>query len=102
MRKSFKLLEGNLNLSIYFQVYAYLSKPLIVKQAINHWRARKKFTFNMFKKFYEETSGSYESVDEGCQFLNFKTDLFSLKEVFEMSNARAHNEPGEAPWYVGW
>lgn len=46
--------------------------------------------------------GSYESVDEGCQFLNFKTDLFTLKEVFNMPDARARNEPGQNPWYVGW
>lgn len=46
--------------------------------------------------------GSYESLEEGCQFLNFKTDLFSLKEVFNMPDSRVYNEPGQSPWYVGW
>ncbi|XP_045766733.1 uncharacterized protein LOC123868307 isoform X2 [Maniola jurtina] len=82
--------------------YAYSSKPIIVKHAISHWRAIKEFNFHMFKKLYEKTSGSYESLEEGCQFLNFKTDLFTLKEVFEMPAARIRNEPGQDPWYVGW
>lgn len=85
-----------------FEMYAYSSRPIIVKNAITHWRAMRKFDFNFFKKLYEETAGSYDSLDDGCQFLNFKTDLFTLEEVFKMSDARAQNEPGEEPWYVGW
>ncbi|XP_034831128.1 uncharacterized protein [Maniola hyperantus] len=85
-----------------FRRYAYSSKPIIVKDAISHWRAIKEFNFHMFKKLYEKTAGSYESLEEGCQFLNFKTDLFTLKEVFEMPAARVRNEPGQDPWYVGW
>ncbi|XP_041986802.1 uncharacterized protein LOC121738661 [Aricia agestis] len=84
-----------------FKPYAYSSKPIIVKNSVTHWSAIKYFSYYMFKRLYEATSGSYESL-EGCQFLNFKTDLFSLKEVFSMSNARVRNEPGEKPWYVGW
>ncbi|XP_023949605.2 uncharacterized protein LOC112054156 [Bicyclus anynana] len=85
-----------------FRKYAYSSKPIIVKNAIVHWRAIKEFNFYMFKKLYEQTAGSYESLEEGCQFLNFKTDLFTLKEVFSMPAARVRNEPGQEPWYVGW
>ncbi|KAI8439911.1 hypothetical protein MSG28_001371 [Choristoneura fumiferana] len=85
-----------------FANYAYLSKPIIIKNAISHWRATYKLNFYTFKRLYENTVGSYESIDEGCQFLNFKTDLFTLKEVFDMPDARARNEPGQKPWYVGW
>ncbi|XP_026499233.2 uncharacterized protein LOC113403035 [Vanessa tameamea] len=85
-----------------FRNYAYSSKPIIVKNAIKHWRASKELNFKMFKRLYEEISGSYESLDEGCQFLNFRTNLFTLKEVFEMPAARVRNEPGQEPWYVGW
>lgn len=84
-----------------FANYAYLSRPIIVKNAISHWRATD-LDFYKFKRLYENTVGSYESIDEGCQFLNFKTDLFTLKEVFNMPDARARNEPGQKPWYVGW
>lgn len=56
----------------------------------------------MFKRLYEQTAGSYETFEEGCQFLNFKSDLFSLKEVFNMPDARIRNKPGQMPWYVGW
>ncbi|CAH2090955.1 unnamed protein product [Euphydryas editha] len=85
-----------------FRKYAYSSKPIIVKKAIKHWRGAKELNFYMFKRLYEEISGSYESLEEGCQFLNFKTNLFTLKEVFEMPDARVRNEPGQEPWYVGW
>ncbi|CAH0729926.1 unnamed protein product, partial [Brenthis ino] len=85
-----------------FRKYAYSSKPIIAKDAIKHWRAINDFNFYMFKRLYEETAGSYESLEEGCQFLNFKTDLFSLKDVFEMPDIRVRNGPGQEPWYVGW
>ncbi|XP_013190579.2 uncharacterized protein LOC106134972 isoform X1 [Amyelois transitella] len=85
-----------------FASFAYSSKPIIVKNAIKHWKAAKELNFNTFKQLYQQTVGSYESLEEGCQFLNFKTDLFTLKEVFEMPEARIRNDPGEKPWYVGW
>ncbi|XP_026762637.2 uncharacterized protein LOC113521323 [Galleria mellonella] len=85
-----------------FAKYSYSSKPIIVKNAITHWKATKEFNFNTFKRLYQETTGSYESLEDGCQFLNFKTDLFTLKEVFDMPEARVRNEPGQKPWYVGW
>lgn len=56
----------------------------------------------MLKRLYEQTDGSYESFEEGCQFLSFRTDLLSLKEVFSMSDSGARNDPDEDPWYVGW
>lgn len=85
-----------------FQKYVYNSQPIIAKGAIMHWQAGNIFNFSTFKKLYQETNGAYESVEEDCQFLNFKSDLFSLREVFEMPTSRAYNEAGEVPWYVGW
>ncbi|XP_028178337.1 uncharacterized protein LOC114365848 [Ostrinia furnacalis] len=85
-----------------FAAYTYSSKPIIVKNAVSHWRATKEFSFDLFKRLYQQTDGSYESLEDGCQFLNFKSDLFTLKEVFDMPAARARNEPGQEPWYVGW
>lgn len=89
-------------IEINFQTYAYSSGPIIVKKAIRKWKATRKFSFKLFQQLYEKTAGSYESLDEGCQFLNFKTDLFTLQEVFSMSEARIRNEEGQKPWYVGW
>ncbi|XP_014368902.2 uncharacterized protein LOC106719152 [Papilio machaon] len=85
-----------------FKIHAYTSKPIVIKNVINHWRAVKYFNYYLFKRFYEHTMGSYELFDEGCQFLNFKSDLFSLKEVFSMPKERIMNAPGQKPWYVGW
>lgn len=73
-----------------------------MKGAVSHWKAMHKFSYDMFKTLYEHTNGAYESVEEGCQFLNFKSDLFSLRDVFAMSDDRAKHAEGEDPWYVGW
>lgn len=85
-----------------FRRYAYSSKPIIVKKAASHWLASKVFSLQFFRNLYEGIHGAYESVDEECQFLHFRSDFANLKEVFSMSARRAMNLPGEKSWYVGW
>lgn len=85
-----------------FKKYAYISKPLVVKKAFLHWPAMKYFDFTFFKKLYESIEDSYKSVDEECQFLHFKSDFISLRDVFAMEEARIKNYPGQKSWYVGW
>lgn len=85
-----------------FAPYTYSSKPIVIKQAFLHWPAMKYFDFYFFKKLYESISDSYKSVDEECQFLHFKSDFISIRDVFEMTEARVKNEPGQKSWYVGW
>lgn len=85
-----------------FAPFAYSSKPIVVKKAFLHWPALNLFDFYFFKKLYSSISDSYKSVDEECQFLHFKSNFISIRDVFEMSEARIHNLPGEKSWYVGW
>lgn len=85
-----------------FESYAYSSRPIIIKNAASHWQASKVFSFNFFKNLYKHIEGAYESVEEDCQFLHFKSDFSSLREVFAMSEKRALNKKGEDPWYIGW
>ena len=85
-----------------FAKYAYTSKPLVIRNAASHWPAMKIFNFKFFKELFENIEGSYQSVEDECQFLTFKTEFISLKEVFNMSKERAENGKGEKPWYVGW
>jgi hypothetical protein len=85
-----------------FAPFAYSSKPIVIKQAFLHWPAMKYFNFNFFKELYSSISDSYKSVDEECQFLHFKSNFISIRDVFEMSEARINNKPGEESWYVGW
>lgn len=85
-----------------FLNYAYSYRPIIIKNAAGHWPAMKVFSYSFFRDLFESTPGSYESIDEECQFLNFKTDLYSLKQVFSMSQKRVRNADGERPWYIGW
>lgn len=85
-----------------FKKYAYISKPVVVKKAFLHWPAINHFDFNFFKRLYQNIEDSYKSVDEECQFLHFKSDFISLRDVFAMEEARIRNSPGQKSWYVGW
>lgn len=85
-----------------FAPYAYTSKPVIIKNAVKHWRASAEFDFNFLKDLYENTAGAYQSVEEECQFLHFHSDFTTLRDVFSMTEARSKFLPGEKPWYVGW
>lgn len=85
-----------------FSEYAYSSRPIVIRNAANHWPAIKRFNFQFFKELFESVERSYESVDEECQLLTFKTEFLSLQDVFNMSDARIKNAKGEKPWYVGW
>ncbi|XP_075225290.1 uncharacterized protein LOC142326589 [Lycorma delicatula] len=85
-----------------FHKYAYSSKPIIVKGAASHWPAVKLFSFNYFKNIFDNVDGAYEAVEEDCQFLTFKTNFLSLRDVFQMPRNRVLNVKGESPWYIGW
>lgn len=85
-----------------FRFYSYSSRPMIIKAAVYDWPARKEFTLEFFRNLYERTEGAYESIEEECQFLHFKSNLANLRQVFAMSESRALHREGEDSWYVGW
>ncbi|XP_046663604.1 uncharacterized protein LOC124356569 [Homalodisca vitripennis] len=85
-----------------FFTYAYSYKPILVKGAAKHWPAAKSFSFSFFKSLFENIDGAYESTEEDCQFLTFKTDFLSLRDVFAMPQSRVTLQEGESSWYIGW
>lgn len=85
-----------------FDRFAFLSAPMVVRNAFWHWPAMKKFSWRFFKQLYMDIEESYQTVDEECQFLHFKSDFISIKDVFSMTEARIRNLPNEKSWYVGW
>ncbi|KAK5642381.1 hypothetical protein RI129_008548 [Pyrocoelia pectoralis] len=85
-----------------FSKYAYTSKPVVIKKSFLHWPAVTVFSFKFFKNLYDSIDNAYRSVDEDCQFLHFRSNFISLRDVFAMSEARSNNSPGETSWYVGW
>lgn len=85
-----------------FAKYAYSYRPILVKGAAAQWPAMRTFSYDYFKHLYKSTEGAYESVEDECQLLTFKTEFLSLKEVFSMSRSRVLNLDGEQPWYIGW
>ncbi|KAJ9588473.1 hypothetical protein L9F63_018129 [Diploptera punctata] len=85
-----------------FRNYAYSSRPMLVKGAALHWPAMHTFTYNFFKEIYQKTEGAFESVEEECQILTFKTEFKSLEDVFSMPESRVLQKNSEKPWYVGW
>lgn len=85
-----------------FAPFAYTSKPIVIKKASLHWPAMHKFNFDFFKELYKSIDDSYRSVDEECQFLHFRSNFISIKDVFDMKVERVLNKPGQKSWYVGW
>ena len=99
--KSALILDANLTREE-FAPYAYSSRPMIVKSAASHWPAANVFDLKFFRNLYESIDGAYESVEEECQFLHFKSNFAELRQVLEMNEGRALNRDGEDSWYVGW
>ncbi|PSN43618.1 hypothetical protein C0J52_15029 [Blattella germanica] len=85
-----------------FRDYAYSPRPMLVKGAALHWPAMHTFTYNFLKYVYQNVEGAFESVEEECQILTFKTEFKSLEDVFSMPESRVLQKDGEKPWYVGW
>ncbi|XP_034951453.1 uncharacterized protein [Chelonus insularis] len=85
-----------------FKPYAYSSRPIVIKGAAKSWRASKDFSLKFFHDLYESIEGAYDSFEEECQFLPFKSNFSSLRDVLTMSDRRARNVLNESSWYVGW
>ena len=68
---------------------------------IEKWPALKTFSYEFFADLYDSTAGAYQSVEDECQFLPFKTNFLSLQQAFHMNTERAKLRSGQ-PWYIGW
>ena len=67
--------NGNMNVDLFVEKYAYSGKPLLVKNATNNWEAMTSFNFEFFRDLYEDLqSPVLDNEEEGCQFFawNFK------------------------------
>lgn len=95
------LIFGNLSQEE-FKPYAYSSQPIILKNAISHWPATKLLNYTFLRDLYAKIPGALDSVQDDCQFLHFKSNFLTLRDVFSMSQSRAEFRKGEVPWYVGW
>ncbi|XP_065083067.1 uncharacterized protein LOC135705324 [Ochlerotatus camptorhynchus] len=82
-----------------FKPYAYSSRPIIIKNAISHWPAAKMLNFTFLKDLYYKHPSALDTFHEDCQFLHFKSNFQTLKDVFRMSE---EFRTGHKPWYVGW
>ncbi|XP_075219532.1 uncharacterized protein LOC142323588 [Lycorma delicatula] len=77
--------------------YAYSGRPVLVKDGMENWTAHHVFSFDFFKKLYEDAIHQ-----DSCQFFPYETEFNSLREVFNMSRERALMQGGTDPWYIGW
>lgn len=82
-----------------FADFAYTSQPIVIRNAAQNWSAVN-FNFAFFKQLFADIADSYETIEEDCQFLSFKTDFLGLRDVFNMTDDRVRGR--ERPWYVGW
>lgn len=93
------LLEANVTREE-FRPYAYSSQPIIIKGAAKHWEAVKSLNYSFLKDIYQRIPGAIDSVHEDCQFLHFKSNFVTLRDVFNTVKGENPLEDGE--WYVGW
>lgn len=82
-----------------FKPYAYSSRPIIIKNAVSHWPAAQFLNFTFLKDLYQKHPAALDSFHEDCQFLHFKSNFQTLRDVFRMSE---DFRTGHKPWYVGW
>ncbi|EAA05078.4 AGAP011086-PA, partial [Anopheles gambiae str. PEST] len=85
-----------------FHPYAYSSRPIIIKRAVSHWPAVRALNYTFLKDLYLKHPAALDSLHEDCQFLHFKSNFQTLRDVFRMSDERAEFRAGQQPWYVGW
>lgn len=77
-----------------------MSQPIIIKNAIDHWPAKKRLTFQYLKQLYQKYPDELERFDDECQFLPFKSSFGSLGEFFEL--AKEQPDTGQPSWYIGF
>ena len=80
--------------------HAYTGRPVLIKGAVSNWTALKVFSYKYFKKLYSKLEALEENEELGCQFFSYKTNLYSLKQLFSMSKKRSELKKDQ--WYVGW
>ena len=91
---------SGLTVETFVDKFAFSSKPLVVKDATVNWTAMHEFSYEYFRKLYSESETALNVTDEECQFFPYKTEFYSLREVFNISKERA--EFKAEPWYIGW
>lgn len=84
------------------QRYAYSGRPVVIVDGAKNWTATDIFSWEFFKSIYSEDSPALENQEQHCQFFPYKTEFRNLREVFNMSEERAHMKAGSSPWYIGW
>ncbi|KAL3858860.1 hypothetical protein ACJMK2_009109 [Sinanodonta woodiana] len=82
--------------------YAYSGHPVIITDGTESWTAPEVFSFEFFKEIYTDDSPVMENTEANCQFFPYKTNFKNLRDVFTMSEERAHMKDGSDPWYIGW
>lgn len=84
----------------FIKEYAYSGIPVLVKGGASHWPALETFSFKYFKKLYIRMKALEKFEERQCQFFSYKTNLRTLRDVFEMSKKRAALKKDQ--WYIGW
>ena len=84
----------------FIKQYAYSGTPVLIKEGASHWPALKTLSFRYFKKLYIRMKALKEFEEGRCQFFSYKTNLYTLRDVFRMSKKRAALKKDQ--WYIGW
>lgn len=96
----------------FLSTYAYMGRPLLLKNATKRWTASKYFDYSFFQRLFSPLVDEFEESQnltleeeesrKHCQFFPYRSDFERLKEFFNMSETRSKLDPSEKSWYVGW
>ena len=87
---------------VFLAKHAYTGRPVVISGATVNWTAMQTFSFNFFRDLYHRYPGSFDKLEDECQFFPYNTDFESLEEVFNMTDNQASMKEGEPTWYIGW
>lgn len=83
-----------------FRKYAYTSHPMILKNAVSHWLARKVFGVQFFKRLYQKYENALAyNYYEGCNYFSYDSGIPTLESFFSKIDTL---NSSAASWYVGW
>ena len=89
----------NLSRNEFMEHHAHSLRPIVVVGAASQWPAIEVFSYDYFKKLYQNYPESVEGDMNTGQFFSYSSNIRNLKELFEIP----HNLAVETErWYIGW
>ena len=90
----------NLSRNEFMEHHAHSLRPIVVVGAASRWPAIEVFSYDYFKKLYQNYPESVEADMNTGQFFSYSSNIRNLKELFEIPHNQLSVE--NERWYIGW